>query len=66
MIDSGLTSEGFLAAFRALSKEQRQVVLTGIAADEQCGEDLIDIARIVDRRDEPSRPFRDYLAEKQS
>lgn len=66
MIDADLCSEGFLTAFKALSKEQRQIVLAGIAADEQCAEDLIDIARIVDRREEPSRPFLDYLAEKQS
>ncbi len=54
----------FLTALRALPKKERQAVLCGIAEDDELREDLLDLAVLAERRDEPSRPFREYLAEK--
>jgi hypothetical protein len=58
------TAEVFLTAFRALPKRHREAVLLGIAEDERLREDLMDLATIAKRRREPSRPFREYLAER--
>ena len=54
----------FITALKGLPKKDREAVLTGIASDKSLAEDLLDLALIESRRDEPSRPFRDYLAEK--
>ena len=64
MTPSRATAEAFLTALRALPKKERQAVLSGIAEDDELREDLLDLALIAERRDEPSRPFRDYLAER--
>ena len=66
MTTSEATAEVFLTALRALSDEQRQAFFAGLADDEQFGEDLVDLARLLDRQDEPARPFREYLAERKS
>ena len=58
------TAEVFLTALRALPKKERQAVLTRIAEDDELREDLLDLALLAERRDEPSRPFREYMAEK--
>jgi len=58
-------AEVFLTALRALSKQQRIEVLAGIAEDGELREDLLDLALMAQRRHEGSRPFREYLAEKQ-
>ncbi len=55
MTKAETTAEGFLAVLKALSRQER---------DEDLGRDLFDLAIIADRRDEPSRPFRDFLKEK--
>ena len=64
MTQAEATAEVFLTALRALSKRERQAVLCGIADDDELREDLLDLALIAERRHEPSRPFREYLAEK--
>jgi hypothetical protein len=64
MAAANATAEVFLAAFRALPKSQRRAVLAGIAEDQQLREDLLDLATIAERRREPSRLVREYLAEK--
>jgi hypothetical protein len=64
MTSSQATAEVFLAAFRTLKKKERQAVLSGIAEDRELREDLMDLALMAERRHEPSRPFREYLAEK--
>jgi len=46
-----------------LPTEERQAVLALITEDEQLREDLFDLAVFAQRRDESSRPFRDFLAE---
>lgn len=58
------TAEVFLTALRALSKKEREAVFARIADDAELREDLLDLALIAERRHEPSRPFREYLAEK--
>jgi len=58
------TAEVFLTALRALPKRQRDAVLARIAEDDKLREDFLDLALIAQRRDEPSRPFRQYLSEK--
>lgn len=64
MSPSEATAEVFFAAFQALPREQRDAVLAKIADDPQLREDLFDLALIAQRRDEPSRPLRDFLAER--
>ena len=57
-------AEVFVTALKGLSKERREAVLAGIASDKSLAEDLLDLALIESRRDEPSRPFREFLADK--
>ncbi len=57
-------AEVFLTALKGLSKEDREAVLARIASDKNLAEDLLDLALIESRRDEPSRPFREFLADK--
>ena len=63
MTASQATAEIFVTAFRALPKKERQAVLALISDDEQLREDILDLAVLAQRRDEPSRPFHDFLAE---
>ncbi len=57
------TAEVFLTALRALPEEERQAVLAHIVEDEEWQEDLQDLAVFSQRRNEPSRPFRESLQE---
>ena len=63
MTTSQATAEVFATAFRALPKKERQAVLALITEDEELREDLLDLTVIAQRRNEPSRPFREFLAE---
>ena len=58
-------AEVVLTAIRSLPKAERDRVLRGLVKDRNLRRDLIDLATIEERRDEPSRPFRDYLKERQ-
>lgn len=64
MAKAEATAEGFLAVLKALPKRQRDAVVVRIARDKQFAHDILDLAVIEQRRREPSRPFRDYLAER--
>ena len=64
MTSSQATAEVFLTALRALPKKERQAVLTRIAEDDELREDLLDLALLAERHDEPSGAFREYLAAK--
>ncbi len=57
-------AEVFLTAFRSLTKKEREQILTKLLEDPILREDLLDMATYESRKDEPTRPFRDYLAEK--
>ena len=56
------TSEVFMTAFRALSKKAREAVVGKMLSDKEFREDLMDVALIEQRRKEPSRPLKEYLA----
>jgi hypothetical protein len=59
------TADVFLTALKALPKAERDAVLVRIARDKALARDILDLALITQRRREPARPFRDYLAERQ-
>jgi len=54
-------AEGLLTAIRSLPKHERELVLLGLVKDRTLRRDLMDLAVIEERRNEPSRPFREYL-----
>jgi len=57
-------AEGFWLAFKSLSKRDQQAIVERLLIEKDFMEDLIDICTIEQRRDEPSRPLDDYLAER--
>ncbi len=63
MTKTKATAEVFWTAFKALPKEERQEVLAKIIKDKRIRHDLMDLALMEERKDEPSRPFRTYLEE---
>jgi hypothetical protein len=63
MTASQATAEVFITAFRALPKEERQAVLALITDDAELREDFLDLAVFAQRSGEPSRPYREFLAE---
>jgi len=64
MSEAEATAEVLYTAFKALPRAERDALLVRLARDKALAEDFLDLALIEERRDEPSRPFRDYLAEK--
>ncbi len=62
MTSTEATAEVSLTALRALPQKERDAVLVRIANESDLREDLLDMALIAGRRDEKSRPFREYLA----
>ncbi|MCH7527389.1 MAG: hypothetical protein IID39_08130 [Planctomycetes bacterium] len=58
------TADVFLTALKALPKAERDAVVVRIARDKTFARDILDLALIADRRGERSRPFREYLLEK--
>ena len=58
------TADVFLTALKALPKADRDAVGVRIARDKAFARDILDLALIRDRRGEASRPFREYLSEK--
>ena len=54
----------FLTALRALPRKERQAVLNRIAEGDELREDLLGLALLAERRDEPSVAFREYMAAK--
>ena len=55
------SAERLLGAIRSRLGSERQSVLLGLVKDKILRRDLIDLATIEERRNEPSRPFREYL-----
>lgn len=56
--------EIFWMAFKSLSKKDRQSVVERFLKDNEFIEDLIDIVTFEQRRYEPSRPLKAYLADR--
>ena len=63
MTHTDATAEVFWTAFRVLPRKEQQAVLQRLLKEESLRQDLIDLAVIENRRREPSRPLREYLAE---
>lgn len=64
MTKTEATAEVFWTAFNVLPVEEKRAVIQRIIRDENLRRDLMDLALIEERRDEPERPLRDYLKEK--
>jgi len=59
-------AEVYLMAIQSLSKAEKEAVISRLLEDPQLREDILDLAVIKQRRGEPSRPFREYLAERKA
>lgn len=57
-------AEVYLMALQSLSKAERKAVIARLLEDTKLREDILDLALIQQRQGEPSRPFREYLAER--
>ena len=66
MATTQATAEVFWSAFNVLPAEEKRAVIQYIIQDEDLRHDLVDLAIIEERRNEPGRPLRDYLQEKAS
>ncbi len=53
-----------LTAIRALPRRDRRLIILGLVKDRNLRHELIDLATFEERRKEPSRPFREYLKER--
>lgn len=58
MTKAETTAEGFVAVLKALPKSEQDAVILRIAQDKEFGRDLVDLAIVAERKDEPSRPFK--------
>lgn len=56
-------AEVYWLAFRGLRREDQYLIIKRIIGDENLRRDLMDLALIEERRDEPGRPLREYLKE---
>ena len=62
------TAEVFFTAFKSLPKQEQESILTRIALDKKLHrilEDVSDRLAIGEERDEPSRPLKGYIAQRQ-
>jgi hypothetical protein len=62
MTAAAATAEVFWTAFRALPKAERRAVIEKLLADRRFREDLVDAATVEQRRREPARSLKEYLA----
>ncbi len=53
----------YLMAFQSLTKAEREAVIARLLEDAKLREDVLDLLAFQQRYGEPSRPFREYLAE---
>ena len=63
MTSSQANAEVYFTALMALPEKEREAVLVRLTEDEELWEDLMDLRVLEQRKDEPSRPFDDFLAE---
>lgn len=59
-----IVADAFFTALKSLPRPERDAVLVRIARDKSLARDFNDLALITERNSQPSRPFRQYLAEK--
>lgn len=55
------TAEIYWMAFRGLPRDEQRLVIQHLIKDENLRRDLMDLALIEERRNEPARPLREYL-----
>ena len=60
------TVEVFWMAFDALPIEEKRAFLQRIIRDNKLRRDLMDLALVQERHDEPERPLHEYLKEKKN
>ena len=63
MTEIEATAEIFWTAFKVLPRAEQQMIIHYIVTDQNLRHDLMDLALIEERRNESSRPLRDYIAE---
>ena len=62
------TAEVFLTAFKALSRQEQEVILSRVAEDRKLRrllEDITDRLVIKEELDKPSRPLREYIKDRE-
>jgi len=64
MTKTEATAEVFWTAFNVLPAEEKRAVIQRIIRDENLRRDLMDLALMEERRNEPARPLHEYLKEK--
>ena len=57
-------AEVYLMALQSLSKAEKEVIIAHLLQDTKLREDILDLALIQQRQEEPTRPFREYLTER--
>ena len=60
------TAETVYSKIRRLKPRDRDAVFTRLLEDRRFREDLLDLATIAQRHNEPGRPLRQYLAERKT
>ena len=58
-------AEVYLMAIQSLTKAEKAAVISRLLEDPRLREDILDLALIQRRQGELSRPFREYLAERE-
>jgi hypothetical protein len=58
-------SEVFWQAFQSLPAAERRAIIDRLLQDERFREELLDISVILERSNEPSRPYEDFADELQ-
>jgi len=58
-------AEIYLMALESLSKAEKKAVITRLLEDESLREDILDTALIQQRQGKSSRPFSEYLVERE-
>lgn len=58
-------AEVYLMALQSLSKAEKKAVFARLLEDDSLREDILDLALIQQRQGESSRPFCEYLAERE-
>lgn len=66
MTSSESIAEVFLIAFKSLPKEEKDAVILQIIRDKEIREDLQDLLCFEEQQNEPTTPFRDYLAQRKA
>lgn len=65
MTKMAATAEVFFLAFHSLPKAERAAVVSRLLSDSEFREDLMDMALMAQREDEPSRPYEEFVQELQ-